>query len=442
MIFRSIITCFGLLLGSDVVAQVEPTISFPDTTSASKPADVLSLPQIVSLDDANLHTQQSAIQLADVEALALSLHPTLAEAAALIEAAKCHTLQVGLPPNPTVGYSGTEIGNEGRAGQQGFFVGQKFIRGNKLELNRVVACQEVKRLEQELAAQRLRILTNVRTLFFEVYLAQRELELTIQLEDLSAKAAESVHKLFAADEVRKTDLIQAEIENKRIQAKLRGATATLHAAWRQLAAAAGQPNWEVQAVVADPDSLNWPYSWEDSRESLLHSSPEIAAAVAQIARARAIVQRSCAEPISDINTQLSVQYDDATQDTVTSVQVGMPLPLWNRNQGGIGKAKHELRAAKQQLEGLELRLTKKLAVKTQDYEVAKAQAQTFRNEILQRADENLRLVRQAFDSGESNYLDLLTVQRTYFESNLDYINALREVNASVQLLSGLMLGAD
>ena len=40
-----------------------------------------------------------------------------------------------------------------------------------------------------------------------------------------------------------------------------------------------------------------------------------------------------------------VQYDNATEDTVTGVRVGLPLPIWNRNQGGIRQAQAELRQA-------------------------------------------------------------------------------------------------
>ena len=51
-------------------------------------------------------------------------------------------LQACRRPNPTVGYVASEIGNDGKAGQQGVFVEQEFIRGNKLELSHDVASRE------------------------------------------------------------------------------------------------------------------------------------------------------------------------------------------------------------------------------------------------------------------------------------------------------------
>src|SRR5690606_13600819 len=86
--------------------------------------------------------EPTTLTLAEVESLAIAANPTLAEAAARVRAARGEQHQVGLAPNPVVGYAASEIGDEGRAGQQGMLVGQEFIRGNKLGLNRAVAGRE------------------------------------------------------------------------------------------------------------------------------------------------------------------------------------------------------------------------------------------------------------------------------------------------------------
>ena len=60
-------------------------------------------------------------------------NPTLAQAQHPIEAARGRKLQVGLYPNPTVGYKGDEIrdGSYG-GGEEGFFAQQPIILGGKL----------------------------------------------------------------------------------------------------------------------------------------------------------------------------------------------------------------------------------------------------------------------------------------------------------------------
>ncbi len=68
--------------------------------------------------------------IADLEAIALATNPTIAQAGHRVAALQGKYLQVGLRPNPVIGYQGEEIGDVGTAGQQGMFVGQRFVTAN------------------------------------------------------------------------------------------------------------------------------------------------------------------------------------------------------------------------------------------------------------------------------------------------------------------------
>ena len=63
--------------------------------------------------------------LAELEQIALANNPTMNQAGARIRALQGKQLQVGLYPNPVIGYIGDEMGNEGTAGQQGGFLRQE-----------------------------------------------------------------------------------------------------------------------------------------------------------------------------------------------------------------------------------------------------------------------------------------------------------------------------
>ena len=380
------------------------------------------------------------LSLSEAESIAEASHPAIAEKAALVRAARGNYVQVGLPPNPSAGYVGSEIGNDGKGGQQGAYVSQTFIRGNKLELNRQVACQEIRVLQQELAAEQFRVRNRVRIALYSVLLAQREVDLTSGLVEVSTQASDTVTKLFDAQEARRVDVLQANIERDRIVIKLRQAEAKRDAAWRKLAIAMGQPEMARRQVEADLESLGWTHDWDETKQMLLEGSPELAGLMMEIQKARAVLSRACVEPVPDVTAQLSVQYDDSTDYTVTGVQIGMPIPLWNRNQGGIAEARSKLTAAQRKMETVELDLSSQLADRMRQYAAAKAQADAYREGILGRAEENLQLTRESYQAGELDYLELLTVQRTYFESNLDYLNSLGQVNQSVQLISGFLLG--
>ncbi|MES2791195.1 MAG: TolC family protein, partial [Planctomycetota bacterium] len=121
------------------------------------------------------------LSLNDLQQMALVANPSITKAQAVIGAARGNHLQVGLRPNPSVGYDGQQVGSGGRAEQHGVMFSQEFVRGGKLRLNRAVADREIERAHRELAVQQQKVITDVRIAFYQVLLAQRQIELTDNL---------------------------------------------------------------------------------------------------------------------------------------------------------------------------------------------------------------------------------------------------------------------
>jgi cobalt-zinc-cadmium efflux system outer membrane protein len=165
----------------------------------------------------------------------------------------------------------------------------------------------------------------------------------------------------------------------------------------------------------------------------------MAEALMRVEKARFALARACAEPVPNVTAETSVQYDHATEDTIAGAQVTLPLPLWNRNQGGIAKARASLTAAQLRLESVRLRLEQRLAAEFQRYEAALVRVEALEGDILERAQQSIDVATQGYAAGELGFLDFLTVQRTYFQANLEYLTALGQLNESVQLLAGMLL---
>ena len=189
--------------------------------------------------------------LAELEEMAQRCNPTLAQAAARVEAARGRCVQVGLYPNPVAGYIGAEIGNEGRAGQQGGFVSQEIVTAGKLRLNRSVAAQEIQQAEWAWQAQRQRVLTDVRRSFYDVLVAQRTVELTEQLVRIGEEGVKSIEALMKAKEVARGDVLQARIEADSAKVLLERARNRYVAAWRNLAAVVGAADMEPRPLAGD-----------------------------------------------------------------------------------------------------------------------------------------------------------------------------------------------
>lgn len=403
-----------------------PTVVEP---TESKPG-VVALPPV---------PQDGTLTLEALEQIALANSPAISQQNARVSALRGKWLQVGLAPNPSVGYVAGEIGNEGTAGQQGGFVGQKFITGKKLERNRAVVAAEISQAEQELAAVQRRVTTDVRHGYYGGLLAQRRVQLADELVRVTSKAVEASKALYEAEEVPLAGLLQTEVQQQEAELLSRTAQNGLQQAWRKLSTSIGGSELPIQPLVGDIDEIPESIEWEHQLSRLITESPEIAIAMAKVDRARHVLNRACVDAVPDISTQLSVQYDDSTNDTIAGVQIGLPIPLWNRNQGGICQAQAEVSEAVRNVDRVELNLQRRLADAFQQYANAYLTTNSYASDILPRALRTYDLVQQGYKQGEVGYLDVLAAQRTYSQTNLAYLDALSSLWSSYLQIDGLLL---
>jgi len=383
----------------------------------------------------------NGITLAELQAIALANNPTLAQAGARIEAARGRWIQAGLYPNPRAGYMADEIGMAGRAGMQGFAVAQEIVRGGKLRLDRTAAAQEIVQAQQEQEAQRLRVLNDVRTHFYNLLVAQRTMELSDELVRLGERALKTAEELFRppVEEVSRVDVLQARVELSTARVAAVEARNRHLSAWRRLAAVAGFPDLQPAPAVGDLEAALPELSWDESLSRLLATSPQLSAARAGAAKATWAMRRARAEPIPNLDVQASVQHDNEGGDDVAGLTIMLPVPIHNKNQGAIRAAEAELRIAQAEVARLELQLQSRLAAAFERYSTARKQVELYTREILPDARESLDLVTTGYRHGEFAYLTLLEAQRTVSRTNLAYLRALDQLWESTTAIEGLLL---
>lgn len=394
---------------------------------ASGPVDSLPQPQLKSYT------------LPELEQIALQSNPSLGVAAANVSAARGRQVQSGLAPNPTVGYVATDINEDNSAGEQGGFVSQQFITGGKLGLNCAIGGKDVQVFAARRHAQELRVLTDVRLRFYDALAAQRRMELTQQISDIGNQLSQSTRRLYEGQQVAQSDVLQAEVEAG--ESDILATTAGLQneEAWRRLAAVVGLTNADRCQLDGKLDGDIPQYDWETTYGCLLGESPELAAARARVQKARLSIERAHRENIPNVDVMATAAHRYQNDFDVAGVQVGIPIPIRNRNQGNIMAADSELIAAENDVHRIELDLQQRLATVFRRYQNAKQQVDRYQRDLLPRAQKSLEFVNQGFKAGQTTYLIALTSQRTYIRVNLAYVDALAEVNAASVLMEGQLL---
>ncbi len=377
--------------------------------------------------------------LVDFEAVAAAENPALAAASARVEAAHGRWVQAGLYPNTVIGYTAEEMGAFDSAGKQGMFASQRFVTGGKLRLDRAVAAQEVEAARIECEATRRRVFNDVRIRFYDLMIAQWRLELSQKLAQIGEESAASSRKLLGGEQISRTNLLQAEVEAEEAHMLHDNARGDHREAWRRLCAVAGIPHLVMARVAGDPSENLSELSWDQCLATLVHESPELAVAAVRVERARLAVCRERRERIPNVDVKVAVLHENIAAHDTAGVQVGLPLPLLDRNQGNIHRAEAELAEACAQRKRTELALLDRLAVAYRRYENARHQTDRYAERILPRAQESLKWVQEGYAEEQVDYLTLLTSQRTYFRANLDYLDSLRELRTAAVVVEGLLL---
>jgi cobalt-zinc-cadmium efflux system outer membrane protein len=340
-----------------------------------------------------------------------------------------------------IGYEGQQLGSGGKAEQDGVFVQQEFVRGGKLRLNRQAAAQEWARREQELAAQQQRVLTDVRMAYYAVLIAQLQEDQYSKLVNSAGTIVEHNERLQKVGERSRGEVIQVTLERERYRTGALNAGRRRLAAWRELAAVVGRPELPPERLNGAPDGPGPAYDWDAVLRRLITTSPEVAAAMADIERARWRLQRALVEKTPNVTVQgmINVRDEGIGGKPDANITVGLPLPLWNKNQGGIIQAQGEVAAAERALDQLQLDLQQRLAPVFERYSNARNYAERYKGLLQGLTDEWLQLNERLRQAGEVAQLDVILFQRTYAQTQLDYLEALREQRQAEAEIEGLLL---
>ncbi|MHB8864697.1 MAG: TolC family protein [Pirellulaceae bacterium] len=438
-VWASVIT--GLLAWRvhDAYGQQSETLVLPTPTTELSSAAIGPAPLPAQPSIPQERSQAGPLTIEQLEQMAAANNPTLTQAAQRVRAQQGEQVQVGLYPNPTLGYQAEEIGESGRAGQHGMYLRQEIVTANKLGLNRAIVSQEVQQAQWDFEMQQRRVSNAVRLRAYEVLAAQRTMEITDELVGIGTAAENTAEQLFQARQVSQVDVLQARVEANTARLKLAAARKTHAAAWRRLAMVVGMPHLQPAPLADRLDDSLPDLSWNETATELLDQSPQVAFARSGVERARAAVARACAGRTPNIETGASVRYNDDSSDTTLSLQIGVPLMIFDRNQGNIIKAQAELAAAVQNVQRIELLLQDQLAEAYREYDIAHEQVAQYRQAILPDAKQSLELTRAGYEQSEFSYLELLTAQQTYSRTTLAYIDRLRELWLSAVEIDGLLL---
>lgn len=410
-------------------------------------------PQEITRPRRQVVPAQPVLRLEDLEQMAAQRNPTLAQAEAAIRAAEGRRRQAGLFPNPIVGYFLEEFAfrSPSETAEQGAFIEQRILLGGKLSKARRVFAREKDQAMTLAEAQRLRVTNSIRVLYYETLGAQRLVELRDDLAQLAREAVEITKELQNVGQADRPDQLAIEIEAERSEIDFLRAQNDWQQSWRTLATMVGNPELAPARLAPSPEEEVGSLNEAQLLDTLLSQSPEIRVAEVAVERARAVLARARAERVPDLFLRGGLGYNYERFEPVVPAlsgrrkgleglfEVGVNVPIFNRNQGAIAAAEAELAIAERDLDRLRLVLRARFASSFREYRNALQMVERYRTQVIPRARQGYDMYLANFRQMAAAYPQVLIAQRTLFQVEVEYARALIELRQRAVGLRGFLL---
>jgi cobalt-zinc-cadmium efflux system outer membrane protein len=384
----------------------------------------------------------AGLTLADLESRLLQQNPQLQQANAAVSKAQ----QAGLYPNPTIGATGEHVAKSTRGGSVGGFVEQRIVMGGKRGIDRALANQEVEQSRAMRDAWSLRLKGQLKIHFYATVAATERVALSRKLAANAAESLKIARELENIGRLDVPDIRAAEVESHRASIKVDQALQNERRAWQELAALlnadslTGQP---LDAMIDDFPQLDRAALWARVREQ----SPEVTMAITEKAQADIALRQARAARIPDLQLRGGLRNNredgDVPRGRPVGVEgifdIGVEIPLFNRQQGNIQAARAGVERARLAPVHTERALQARFANAWQRYETALTVVVRYRDEVLPAARSAFELYQKNFRTMQSEYPRVLTSQRTYFDLQDEYLDALRDGWQAVAELESLLL---
>ncbi|HSF70304.1 MAG TPA: TolC family protein [Nitrospira sp.] len=393
-------------------------------------------------DQAKAETAQPMFALSQIIGLAMERNPMIAGANALIDQSTGQRTAAGAYPNPILrgdagkgylrdaGALTSEIPRSATEYMAGF--SQPLEWPAKRAARQSAAEAGLAGASVGLVETRLNLTSDVKVAFYDLLLAQRDLELAKNNLTIVEDVRRVVGARVRLGEAPQFDLIKAEVEVlKANQAVTRGENTVRvnRVILDTLTAGALGPSYAVSGdFLVFPAGLDL----EQLTSRSMQQHPSIQRLARSIDQADRTIEfeRQNRVPNVSLNTSYTREYGREGFDVGLSV----PTPLWYQRQGEIAGSLGAKRREEAELLRTRNELLRQINQYYQDAQTTAKLIEVLEKGLLRQAEEALRIAKFSFQQGAASLLEVLDAQRVQRQILFDYAQARFELSVALSRL--------
>jgi cobalt-zinc-cadmium efflux system outer membrane protein len=334
-------------------------------------------------------------------------------------------LPLGSPArqNPSV-YGGQTIGDYLHNNTEGDVGLSYLIERGKKRQHRLQAAKDLTAQTGSLVADNERSLTfSVASLFVNVQLAESTLELAQQDLESFQKTVDLGELRYKAGAISEDDYLKIKLQLLQFETDLEQAQLARVQALSDMRQLVGHESVAPDYDVAGPfDYQPVKGNVEDFQLKALQNRPDLRAAQQGVTAARSQyeLQRAIGKP--DVTIQANYSHVNAIN--AATVYSSIPLPIFNRNQGEIARARYAITQADQQEKATNGQVLTDVRDAYEGLRTNDKVVTLYRSGYLDVAQKGRDISQYAYQRGAASLLDFLDAERSYRATQLAYRQAL------------------
>lgn len=344
-------------------------------------------------------------------------------------------IQSSYLPNPLAGYSVENIfGNKNWQGfdaaESRYEIAQLVELGGKRAFRYQTAKLQYFAVQVGFKAKQIFILNQLLKLFITVVANQESIELAKSQMQIANEVFQAVSAKVEAGKVSLLQQNKAKIALTSAQLNLQKTLVDFLKNKERLAYFWGSTCPDFDKIAFPFYNIDQPHVFENYLTQL-KSNPELYRSHIEhlAAHQNLNLQKSIAIP--DITISLGYKTLQDTGHKGLMLGASIPIPLFNRNQGNIEKAKAQTRKTYSQYKDLELSLENKLSLAHKELIRTYQEVEMIQTTMLKAASQSFELAKEGYQEGKFEYLEMLDSQKTLFEVRENYIQSLLNYHKSV-----------
>jgi cobalt-zinc-cadmium efflux system outer membrane protein len=340
---------------------------------------------------------------------------------------------------------------ETRVGPQEQRVGlsQVFPWFGKLNLRGEAALGGANAMQQQYEVAKFRLFDEVKQVYYELYYVGRAVRVAAQNVALLKQLEEIARSKYESGTAQYGDVIKAQVELDKLRDRLRTLQDYKHPLVARLNAALNRP---AESALPFPTN-NSPSVLRSETAQLLEqlrsSSPELKSLDFLADKDKANIALARKEFYPDVT--LGVDYvqtaearmsgvSDSGKDPVM-VGVSVNIPLWlDKYRAGVREAESRYAATQRDRQDRANRLSTDLQLALFKYQDAERKIALYRDALIPKADQNLKVIQRSFEGGKSDFLSLIDAERILLEFQLTYERAVADREQGLSTVDKLVGG--